>query len=913
MFAHYRIVEKIGEGGMGVVWKALDTKLNRHVALKLLPPQLTEDPERKLRFQREAQASAALDHPNIAMIYEISDHEGVSFIAMQYLEGETLRAKCQGRPMPMEDWLGLSIPLAEGLAHAHAAGVVHRDLKPDNIMITRDGKPKIMDFGLAKLLQVSKSSDPAARDLHTKMETISRELTQAGKVFGTVAYMSPEQARGKPVDHRSDIFSMGVMLYQMACGRLPFTGDSDVESLSATLTQEASPLSEFVTEVPAEAERVVRKALEKEPKSRYQHADDLAADLRNLKRDMDSGQISIAAGVLPATSSGAQAIAPPARKIPGWVVPGAVIVALILAAMGYFGLADRDAPEEEGVVVAPTGTSVSSADAGNDQRRIVVLPFENQGASEDEFFAAGITEELINKLALARGLGVISRSSAFQYERTGKSMKQIGEDFGVEYVLEGTVRWAKPSEGVSQVRISPQLVRVSDDTSLWAGTYDRAMDNIFEIQSEIAGKVIDQLGVVLLDSERSAVEARPTKNMAAYQAYLKGMQQVAALDSGEDTQRQAIQVLQRAVDADPEFALAYAGLARAHAALVHWGYERTEGRRELARAAAAQALKLAPDAPEARLAMGYYHYWCNKDYARALEEFSVALKAFPRSTDVLVAIAYVERRQGAWVQAVAHLEQARVLSPTDSQLVLDLGETYLQMRRYDDALDALDEAIGLAPDRVLGYLDKATVYQLSQGNLESSRAVLESMPEVNDENSLWGWYWQELYEGNYQSALARLSASSVEAQSKPGVYRPKILMEGLLLDLMGRQPEAEKSFEKARAILEQGIRETPDDFRLYGALGVALAKLGLPKEAVRMGSKSIEMYPLSRDFNAGTEPLANLAFIYTLVGRYDDALDIQEQLLGIPSHTSTRKIRLAPWSKPLVNHPRFAGMESRYR
>jgi tRNA A-37 threonylcarbamoyl transferase component Bud32 len=447
MLAHYRLVEKIGEGGMGVVWKALDTKLNRHVALKILPAELTADDERRLRFQREAQAAAALSHPNIAVIYEVGEHDGSPFIAMEFLEGKNLRSRAGHRSLTSSEWMRLSIPIAEGLAHAHKHGIVHRDLKPDNVMITEEGQVKILDFGLAKLVQPE--GRPAASDseLESRLHTISRELTRAGKVFGTVAYMSPEQARGEAVDHRSDLFSFGVMLYELASGKLPFKAKSDVETLSAVIVSEPSPLSQVAEEIPPEAERIVRKALEKDPASRYQHADELATDLRNLRRDLESGRASIPSGLTSGVVARSEGASASGRRIPGWGLLAGGLFAAAVAVLGYTQFGPGDAGGSgggpgNGELIQPIGSEADALPAASEPRRkmVAVLPFENLGAADDEYFAAGVTEEIIGRLAAVDEVGVISRASAFQYNRTGKSMRQIGADLGVEYILEGTVR-----------------------------------------------------------------------------------------------------------------------------------------------------------------------------------------------------------------------------------------------------------------------------------------------------------------------------------------------------------------------------------------------------------------------------------------------------------------------------------------
>ena len=303
--AHFKITAKLGEGGMGEVYLAEDTKLGREVAIKVLPTALTADPERRLRFEREAQAAAALDHPNIAVIHEVGEADGHPFLVMQLVKGQTLRQILDNRRLSLKEWLQVATAVSDGLAHAHKNGIVHRDLKPENVMLTEEGQVKLLDFGLAKLLEPTPTAAGGTSDLDSKLQTISRELTMAGKVLGTVAYMSPEQARGETVDHRSDLFSFGVILYEMAGGQRPFQGDTEIESLHATLKSEAQPLSDVAGDIPAEAERVVRKALEKERERRYQDAADLATDLRNLERDLDSGTASIVSGQAPVqTASG---------------------------------------------------------------------------------------------------------------------------------------------------------------------------------------------------------------------------------------------------------------------------------------------------------------------------------------------------------------------------------------------------------------------------------------------------------------------------------------------------------------------------------------------------------------------------------------------------------------------------------
>ena len=435
--SHFRIVAKIGEGGMGVVYRAEDEKLRRPVALKVLPPDRVGNEERRLRFLREARAAAAVTHPNIATIYEVGEAEGVVFIAMELVEGKSLRALIAGRPLPLKEAVRIAVEIAEGLARAHQSHVIHRDLKPENIVVGTDGRVKILDFGLAKLLE-----EPAPHDMdRSRLPTISVELTREGKILGTAAYMSPEQARGEAVDARSDLFSFGIVLYEMVTGRAPFQGRTSTDVLSAILRDQPVPAAQLNPEAPVELVRIIGECLEKDPQDRCQHADQLAVDLRRLKRATDSG-------VRPATTP-----APGRRRWP--VVAGSALALLLGVGLALLWWMVRPG--------APPGRAGGGAAAG-EIRSIAVLPFENlSGDPEQEYFADGMTEELIANLARIGALRVISRTSVMTFKGTRKPLPEIARALNVDAVVEASVR-----RSGQRVRITAQLVQTATERHLWA-------------------------------------------------------------------------------------------------------------------------------------------------------------------------------------------------------------------------------------------------------------------------------------------------------------------------------------------------------------------------------------------------------------------------------------------------------------
>jgi len=619
----YEILAPLGAGGMGEVYRARDPRLDREVAIKVLPEEVATDPDRLRRFEKEAKAAAALDHTNILDVHDIGTHDGFPYVVTELLEGESLREGLRKGGITIRKAVEYAVQIARGLAAAHDKGIVHRDLKPENLFVTKNGLVKILDFGLAKLMLRERSGEEASNTASVS------DSTEPGAVLGTVGYMSPEQVRGRAVDHRSDVFSFGTLLYEMLAGRHPFRGETPAETMTAILRQDPQELSGL----PPALTRIVSSCLEKKPDERLQSVRDLPFHLESVS-----------------------APAPPRPTKRRWPPVALVVVAAVVAAAGYSWLRwERELP-------------ALVSDTPAERKKLVVLPFENLGPPEDAYFAAGMTEEITNRLARVSGLGVISRTSAVQYDRTGKTIRQIGSDLGVGFVLAGSVRWERRAEGPGRVRISPQLIRVTDDTHLWASSYDRVLDDIFAVQSEIAEAVVGRLGVALLPAEQRAIAARPTKSLKAHQAYLRGLEYFWDPDLAKESHELAIRMFERAVGHDPAFVAAHSLLSETHSSLYWFGYDRSPECLEAAREAALRALDLDPDSPEGHRALGTYHYYGHRDYRQAIEEFRLAAKRLPNDTLIAAYIGVVRRRQGSFHEGIAGLEKALGLDPRNALL-----------------------------------------------------------------------------------------------------------------------------------------------------------------------------------------------------------------------------------------------------
>jgi len=548
---------------------------------------------------------------------------------------------------------------------------------------------------------------------------------------------------------------------------------------------------------------------------------------------------------------------------------------------------------------------------GGGPPRIVVLPFENLGSPDDEYFADGITEEIISRLSAVSGLQVISRTSTMQYKEHRPPLRQIGDELDVGYVLEGTIRWDRAGEGHGRVRITPQLIRVADDTHLWSERYDRVLEDIFTVQSDIAERVITQLEATILEKERRALEARPTENMEAYQAYLLGVQYISKY-TAETHGDLAVGLLERAVELDPDFALAHAALCAVHSEIYHARMDYTPERLQQAKASAERALALQPGLPEGHLALGWYYYWGYRDYQQALEEFTIAAEGLPNNEIVLNGLAGVYRRQGRWDEALQTYERLMRLAPQNARVVASIGYTYALLRQYERAEKFLRRAIVIFPDLADGYFDLAAAFLMWDGSTERARPVLESAPDLNSAGIHFYLISIDLLDRRPDSALARLAEARIDVIDIQFAYQPVELLECMCLSEMGQGEAAKRACESAIVRLEEEIEFRPHDHRLHSAIGHAYALLGQRGKAVRAGELATELMPISLDALDGSDQAIELAKIYTQVGETDKALDLIDELLSIPCELSVGLLRLDPAWDPLRDHPRFQALLEKY-
>ncbi len=653
--SHYRILEKLGEGGMGVVYKAEDQKLKRTVALKFLPAELTRDAEAKLRFTQEAQAASALQHINVCNIHDIDETaDGQIFIVMDCYEGMSLKQKLVDRLMNLKQIIEIAVQIASGLSKAHEKGIVHRDIKPANIFITDDGIVKLLDFGLAKL---------AGQNSTTKEPTTP----------GTVAYMSPEQARGTDVDRRTDIWSLGIVLYEIATGTKPFRSEYEQGLIYAILNEEPPAVRAVRPEIPPELAEVIHRAMQKDKTKRFQKAEEMITQLRTVKHQLSNGaKIHKKTGIV------------------RWIAAAVVVILALISIYLWYPLS---APPAAG------------------QKSIAVLPFKNLSDSrEDEYFTDGITEDILTQLSKISDLKVISRTTMMQYKNTQKSLREIGDELKVGVVLEGSVRHAG-----ERIRITSQLIDAREDKHLWAETYDRELKDIFAIQSDVARQIASALKAELTPGEKERIEKKQTENTEAYQLYLKG-RFYWNKRTIPDLQK-SIEYYNKAIGKDPVYALAYAGLANAYVILPAFGCSSNENYPK-AQIEAIKALELDSTLAEAHAVLAQLKE-NNYDYVNAEREYKRAIELNRNYPTAHQWYGLLLGRLGRFDEAMAEARRAVELDPLSLIINYSLGWTQFCMRQYDAAREQGNKGIELDPNFPWNYYLRGLADE-AQGNFDEA-------------------------------------------------------------------------------------------------------------------------------------------------------------------------------------------------
>lgn len=858
----YTLGRELGRGGMATVYLALDQKHHRQVAIKVLKPELAAALGAE-RFLREIEIAARLTHPHILPLHDSGEVEGFLYYVMPYVEGETLRDRLsREEQLPIDDALAIAREVADALSYAHGQGVVHRDIKPENILLEA-GHAVVGDFGIARAITAAAGGN----------------VTATGIAIGTPAYMSPEQATGSDrLDGRTDIYSLACVLYEMLAGEPPFTGATARAIIARAQTETPRPIHHVRAAVPEALDTVIARAMAPTPADRYASAAQFADALGRAAEGRTVGAI------------GRLAVGRFLQRRPLFAV---LTVGVLVGVGALFGWR-RTRGGAEGAV----------------PKRLAVLPFENVGPTADDYFADGVSDAVRGKLTALPGLVVIARTSSMQYRNTDKSPQDIAQELGVRYLLTGTVRWAKGPAG-RRVQVSPELIEVTTaraPESRWQEPFDAAVTDVFRIQADIASRVAHALSVALRRGEQRALAARPTDNVAAYDAYLRGEAASQAMNNRDAPSLQrATDLYAQAVGLDSAFAMAWARLAQARA-LVYADSRPTTAQVDATRRALEHAVKLAPGAPETQLAVGVYESWVHGNPEAALQAYEAGLAGAPTNTDLLTAAAREERELGHWDQALARLERAQTLDPRSVPVARGLSFALLYARRPTDARAAADRGLGVA-STTLDLIGSKILSYLQEGNLVGAQTVLRTVPTRVDRAALLvdlaqSWDLEWLLDDAQQRLLLSLPLSAFGDDRAQNEVRAETYW------FRGSRARARVYADVARRAFEAQLRDTlhgvaPAYWLRKAFLGVALALLGRRDAAIREGRAAVARLPLASSGVDGAYAQHTLVRIYILTGELDEALDQLEPLLRVPYILSPGWLRIDPNFAPLRGNPRF--------
>jgi serine/threonine protein kinase/cytochrome c-type biogenesis protein CcmH/NrfG len=871
----YEILDEIGRGGMGVIYLARQRHPHRLVAVKRVLDYHADAHETLKRFRREADAAASLDHPNILPIYEVSESEdGLPFFSMKFATGGSLQkigpALC-GKP---RQCVHLMAKVARAVEYAHRHGILHRDLKPGNILLDDRGEPLVSDFGLAKFLDATK------------------DLTKSLTTFGTPGYIAPEQAEGKSANltPAADVYSLGAILFELLAGRPPFLGSNALAVIRQAAETRAPKLRSVSHSHNRDLETICARCLERDPKARYQSAGDLGNDLERWldRRPIVARPISIP-----------KRVGCWSRRNPKLLATGAICLLVGAAVIWFF-----------------RGELVRMPSLAAPEKSIAVLPFENLSRDPDNaYFAEGIQEEILTRLASVADLKVISRTSTQQYQSKPRNLREVAKQLGVANILEGSVQ-----KVADQVRVNVQLVNAQTDSHLWAETYDRKFTGILGLESEIAKGIAASLQAKLSGREEQALAVKSTDNPEAYDAYFRGLALQLRGGYSVVALQQAIDFYERAVQLDPNFAVGWARLSRAHALLYFRGFDTTAARRDAARKALENAQKLEPHSPETLLALGYYQYWVLVDYGLAKTTFRFLRRMLPSNSEVPRALGAIAECEGRDDESIAYFQQGLALDPRNTELLTDIAARYVSLRQFPAALKLYDRALDIIPNDLDLMALKASIYH-AQGHLEEGAKLLSDINAQTTSLGAIGAKWKQLtLERNYGEAVRLLQPQEgrlhfvSEYENLASKYERGVIQVWLALaqrfagDLAGAKTTA----EQARNTMEQLCKDQPDNSRFAATLSVSYAVLGNKNAALKEAERGVMVARTAKDQSAVPVYEEVVAVIETMCGENRRAISTLARLLQTPyvglvsgAPVTPALLRLDPVWDPLRADPAF--------